>query len=86
MDRGKCKGCGADIWWTVTEKGKKIPLNDPPEKRFVIGDRGLVPDDVAIMVNTYTPHHATCPEVEKFRKGKDQNDGSRDREKPQSPD
>jgi hypothetical protein len=38
---------------------------DLPEKRYIQGRSGRY-----IMVDTHTPHHATCPEVDMFRKEK----------------
>jgi hypothetical protein len=44
--------------------GKKIaPVNATPQKLYVVNDQGE-----AELRNCYTPHHATCPDVEHFRK------------------
>jgi hypothetical protein len=50
--------------WGITAKGSKVPM-DLPEKRYIQGRSGRY-----IMVDTHTPHHATCPEVDMFRKEK----------------
>lgn len=61
----ECKSCKAQIIWAETDKGKKIPLDVKAEKRFII--KGCV----ALIVDTYTSHFATCPDADKFRKPKD---------------
>jgi len=66
--------------WAETEKGKRIPLDPKPEKRIVV-EQTYEPDGdpqsgfyvkspipAARFVDTFMPHHATCPEVEQFRK------------------
>lgn len=76
--RGR-KGCGAEILWATTKDGKPQPLDAEPVKRVILVeghdvDR-LARDNPtepgrnvrARVVDTYTPHHATCPEVSNFR-------------------
>jgi hypothetical protein len=69
----KCRSCGADIVWAVTPSGARQPLDAKPDKRIALemSDDGAPP--LARIVNTYTPHHATCPDAERWRKrrGKD---------------
>jgi hypothetical protein len=71
-----CKKCGATIFFLRTE-GKKnwMPLDAKPERRFVMvsetvtnefGDEAEL--QVARSVPTFTPHWATCPHADKFRK------------------
>ena len=63
----KCKGCGADIFFIRTKKGKLAPISIASmEKRYILtrGD----PDQEGKIVDTYLPHHADCPEVDQFRK------------------
>ena len=65
-----CKGCGAEIIWGITSKNeKRQPLDHPPEKRIVIVGHtpDMVPIPITEVVDTYVAHHATCPDVEKFR-------------------
>ncbi len=31
MNAGRCKSCGASIWWARTERGKSIPLDALPD-------------------------------------------------------
>lgn len=69
----KCKGktCNADIFWMKTESGKWIPLDVKPHRMFVM-ETATTQDGVeytiAKSVPTYMPHHATCPDVDSFRK------------------
>lgn len=65
----KCKSCGADIIWAETDKGKKVPLNAKPEKRFV--SHTLFASDGSMTVglhDTYLSHFATCPNAAEHRK------------------
>lgn len=66
MNAGTCNSCGARILWSLTENGKKVPLN-PPEKRFVC----YMPSDSAEhvkIVETYISHFVTCPSAASHRK------------------
>ncbi len=56
-----CKGCGAEMIWKTTIKGKAVPL-DPPEKRYVEFATGLVE-----IRQTWQGHHVTCPKAKNFR-------------------
>lgn len=60
----KCKTCEAEIVWSETVKGTKIPLDAKTEKRFVIQGKKALARDV------YTCHFATCPDADKHRKDK----------------
>lgn len=79
----KCRGCGADIAFIKTEKGKTMPV-DPESKWFipcggpntyVLADgsvrRGREPDwaDQGLEKEIgFISHFATCPERDRFRK------------------
>jgi hypothetical protein len=65
MRESICKGCGANILWFKTVRGKNIPADAKSETRIIMNAEGQ-----AVMARTYMPHHATCPEVDKFRKEK----------------
>lgn len=80
MEKGKCRGCGADILWATTESGSKIPLDTKPEKRFRPMTRGAItPHEIAVLVDTYQSHFATCPKAGDFRKPKAQRPQSGER-------
>ena len=62
-----CRGCSEPIFYvkTAASNGKKwIPLNAQPERRILIGEQ----TGLAHSVTTYMPHHAVCPEADKFRR------------------
>ncbi len=66
----KCKGCDAPIIWFETPQGKRQPFDAKPMKRGQVNiwpneDENWTP--IVHMIDTYMPHHATCPEVERFR-------------------
>jgi hypothetical protein len=75
-----CSGCDAEIVWALTAKDKRVPLDAKPEKRYVLApvlardDFGFIAavihhDERAQLVDTFMPHHATCPNVDEFRRG-----------------
>ena len=73
--------CDAPIRWLVTANGKRIPVDEEPnpEGNVQLGYVGGA--EVAIVLNDpadraaaqvagvtlYMPHHATCPDVGRFR-------------------
>jgi len=80
----KCRSCGAEIRWIELESGRKIPCNaspepywspSPGETRVVVFASTLkrpafvvqIPDDRAL-VSILTPHWATCPQADEWRK------------------
>lgn len=63
-----CKSCGAEIIWTVTDKGKRMPVDAAPEHRFTLVRQGA--DMRAVYVPVYTSHFATCPHADEHRKEK----------------
>ena len=78
MEAATCRACKAPMIWTVTERGKNMPVDaDPVED----GTFGLFTDGdevSAIFVNKareredwdgdlYKPHWATCPHAANFR-------------------
>lgn len=59
----KCKTCRADILWSTTEAGRRVPLDTKPQRLFVIDG------DKARLVDAYVSHFATCPQAEQHRRG-----------------
>lgn len=74
MKLGTCRSCGASIYWCRTPNGKAMPLDPEPVKRVVVVVRAPGPDlpdeEVAKVVETYVPHHATCPKADEFRRAR----------------
>lgn len=72
MDRpelGKCRGCGADVRFARTVKGKWTPLEmDPDPNGNQVFENGIVraakPEDTAMR---WMPHWANCPFARAFR-------------------
>ena len=62
----KCKGCGAEIIWAKTDKGKNMPF----DKKFV--QMWFLNFDKKEMhatpISVYQTHWATCPKAKDFRK------------------
>jgi hypothetical protein len=59
-----CRSCDAKIVWGRTANNRKVPLNYPPERRFV-----FVPgSDRVTFLDSYTSHFASCPYAAKHRK------------------
>lgn len=63
----KCRGCGAEIIWAVTETGKRIPLDAKDERRFIVGVGKVDGQVEALLCKTYQTHFATCPRATEFR-------------------
>lgn len=79
-----CRGCRAEIVWaTVAESGKKIPLNPGIDYAGNVYYTDHAAGLVAVLSperamerrmaeqTLHMPHHATCPAVEEFRRGRD---------------
>lgn len=68
-----CRSCGTAIVWTVTEKGKKMPVDkDPVRGGFVLVHDELDPESPprAISETVHLSHFATCPNADAHRKEK----------------
>ena len=64
-ETSRCRSCGAEIVWLKTAaSGKPMPVDAAPEKRVVIGEHS----GLAYVLETYTPHWATCPQAESWRR------------------
>lgn len=61
-----CRACGSPILWATSTKGRPMPLNLPPEGRYVIEQHRSGP--VASYSETYISHFATCPKADEFRR------------------
>jgi hypothetical protein len=69
----QCRSCGAPIFWAVTERGAKIPMNPAPtEQGFVItapkkGGPPLAENRFAQLgEHYYTSHFATCRDAKQW--------------------
>jgi len=74
----ECKGCGAEMVWARTARGKKMPLDAEPSRdgNFVLeGDpidpetRRLPNDEAARYTgDKHTAHWGTCPNYTDFKR------------------
>lgn len=61
MDKvDNCRCCGASILWIRRESGKWQPIDAEPSANGTVLHNG----------QWYMPHHATCPDVDRFRSKK----------------
>jgi hypothetical protein len=79
-----CRGCGAPMIWTITRKGKKMPLDPEPVSRAMAGEKALLFEiheplptgdrtPRAILthaVEGHLSHWATCIESDQFKRRK----------------
>jgi hypothetical protein len=72
MNTTTCRSCGAEILWAATEKGRRIPLDAKPEKRFVTApcdpDAAGASELHVRVEDTYVSHFATCPHADQHRR------------------
>lgn len=73
-DMAKCKSCGAEITWTLTTTGKKMPVEHKPRGNIKVitdEDTGTLR---AIMLKPgegdYVSHFSTCPDAPEHRRPK----------------
>lgn len=77
-----CRSCGAEVIWTVTKTGKKMPVDakpDPDGKLIVwkndAGVHARYEDDAPAFVQNrpsrFTSHFATCPQAQQHRRAGD---------------
>ena len=58
----KCKGCGKNIKWIIMSSESRMPVNIKPVKMIQIKD------GIGELIDVYTPHWATCPNADSFKK------------------
>lgn len=82
MNFGICRGCGAQIVWIRTKKGKSMPCNaviltykkvPGGSERIVTPDGEVVSGITGVPANEadgngYTSHFATCRKASNFRR------------------
>jgi hypothetical protein len=63
-----CSSCGAEILWTVTEAGRRMPVDAKPEKRVVLKVNDSDPlTPLSRVTDTFISHFATCPNAQRHR-------------------
>jgi len=78
MDTASCRSCGADMIWTVTRSGKKMPMDAEPSSNgtFELHEMAngevhaeFVPEkDRNADMDLYQSHFSTCPHANQHRK------------------
>jgi len=78
--KDKCRSCGADVVWTETTSGKRMPVDLEPttEGNIILGLRHERPPVALVQTKQalellkgellYTSHFVTCPQSKKWRK------------------
>jgi len=79
MRSARCKSCGAEIVWALTDQDKKMPVDAAPadDGNITLNWLPSLNEYRAIVVGARTPnahgpryksHFATCPDRDKHRK------------------
>ena len=76
MKPGKCKSCGAAIWWVETVNGNMMPLDEKPvdDGNIVVSNgtgyvmHGDLFDEPTVAGPRFKSHFATCPNARTHRK------------------
>jgi hypothetical protein len=83
MNVAECSACGAPLWWTLTPRGNRGPIDAEPSSDgtvLVLQPRGLdallavmLSGDTLIKarnagVPLHKSHFATCPNADEFKK------------------
>lgn len=65
----KCRSCGARIFFARTANAKDMPLDAKPTRMITVDPLGPGERQHKVRwVETFTPHHATCPDAGKWRR------------------
>lgn len=59
-----CRGCGGDVVWLKTKRGKWMCVNVVPTKPEF---RGPAAGETKYAHGEHEPHWATCPEADSFK-------------------
>ena len=76
LEESTCRSCGAAIYWTHTDRGKRIPLDVAPKKNgnIIIRDGRAhyvgIFDQVGEHEATFVSHFATCRDADQWRRAK----------------
>ena len=74
----RCKGCGAEIIWIKTKRGKSMPVDEKPvpyykgtKDKIVTEDGDVISCDLngtEFLGFGYVSHFVTCPKADRFRR------------------
>ncbi len=66
----KCRGCGKEIVWGVTDEGKKIPLDPSAPVYYVSDEKVDTPQGPTAKIererSSMVSHFKTCPKASDF--------------------
>lgn len=69
MSASRCSSCGAEIIWTVTAAGKRMPVDSAPVGKVTVlrtnAADALTP--LSRQVDHFVSHFATCPNAQQHR-------------------
>ncbi len=63
-----CKGCGAKIIWAITDRGKRMPIDEKSQSGFTINYDSVDKAHANGPLNFHLSHFATCTVPDQFRK------------------
>ena len=74
----RCKGCGAEITFIKTKRGKSMPVDEKPVPYYK-GDKDKIVTEDGDVISCdfngteflgfgYVSHFVTCPKADKFRR------------------
>lgn len=68
--KARCSSCQAEILWTVTENGKRMPVDAKPIGKVTVLVRN--PENAETPISKqrehFISHFATCPHAQRHRK------------------
>lgn len=66
----RCRSCRAEVVWTVTTSGRRMPVEAAERGNVVLGREGeaLVARVVDDGQGTHVSHFATCPQANSWRR------------------
>jgi hypothetical protein len=67
--KARCTSCQAEILWTVTEAGKRMPVDATPAGKVTVLVKNPDGSDTPVSKSRdhYVSHFATCPSAAKHR-------------------
>ena len=69
VSHAKCSSCGAAVIWTVTEAGKRMPVDATPAGKVTVLVKNPDGSDTPVsrMRDHFVSHFATCPNAQSHR-------------------
>lgn len=64
----KCSGCGAEVGWVITKRGKRMPVDAESLTDEDVEILGRVGESLDYRHGDHTSHFGTCPKAGEFRR------------------